>query len=365
MYIDPWQWFRDFQWQAIRDGNQRNLRLPAIYQQGWEYLESAQYDESIRVFKEGLDIAKEMNLPMWEFFFESWICEVNVLAFNYKEALDWTTRLVAKSVKPEHQEHPVRGVVYFSLAWVYFYVDAIGYEEQILQALDALEAGEMPLDEETHQRSISLRAEIAFEKDNLAQALSINDRYMNMVDGNAYRESSAYNLLRAIAYAEGDLSLALTNTLLRGSTAREANLLNTAVNSVLWEGLLLQHQGEEAKASATIQRGISEYEALNLPKQSAYYHILAEYQTAKGDYTQALSLREQQLELAKNNGSLSSEFYCHLDRCYLLNRIGQSAIEEIAFAENTANRSKKPDFLLQKLVSAKNGKTARYDWQMI
>lgn len=118
MYIDPWQWFRDFQWQAIREGNQRNLRLPAIYSQGWQYLESAQYDESIRVFKEGLDLANEMHLPMWEFFFESWICEVNVLAFNYKEALDWTTRLVAKSVKPEHQEHPCRPVVYFSLAWV-------------------------------------------------------------------------------------------------------------------------------------------------------------------------------------------------------------------------------------------------------
>lgn len=364
MYIDPWQWFRDFQWQAIREGNQRNLRLPAIYSQGWEYLEAAQYDESISVFKEGLDLAKEMNLPMWEFFFESWICEVNVLAFNYKEALDWTTRLVAKSVKPEHQDHPVRAVVYFSLAWVYFYVDAIGYEDNILQALDTLEAG-MPLDEETHHRSIILRADIAFEKDNYAQALNFNDRYMNLVDGNAYRESAGYNLRRAIAYAEGDLSLALTNTLLRGTTAREAKLLNGAVNAVLWEGLLLQYQGEEVKALATIQRGISEYEALNLPKQSAYYHVLAEYQTAKGDYTQALSLRDQQLELAKNSGSLTSEFYCRLDRCYLLNRLGQSATEEITSAENTANRSKKPDFLLQKLASAKNGKTARYDWQII
>ena len=364
MYIDPWQWFRDFQWQAIRSGNHRYLRLPDTYQRGWHYLEAAQYDESIAVFKQGIELSKEMQLPLWEFFFESWVCEVNVLAFNYKEALNWTTRLVAKSARPEHREHPVRAVVYFSLAWVYFYVDAIGYEDDILQALDSLES-DMPLDEETHHRSIFLRSEIAYEKDNHEQALSINDRYMNLVDGNAYRESSGYGLQRAVAYARGDLPSALTAARLRGTTAREAKLLNSAVNSVLWEGVLLHYQGEEAQAWSAIQRGISEYEALNLPKQSSYYHILAEYHTAKGDYPGAIILRDKQLKLAQNSGSLTSEFYARLDRACLLNRMEQSSTTEITSAENIANRSKKPDFLLQKLHPVKDGKAARYDWQLM
>ena len=363
MYIDPWQWFRDFQWQAIRDGNRHHLRLPEIYRSGWHYLETAQYDEAIPVFKEGIALSKEMQMPAWEFFFESWVCEVNVLAFNYQEALDWTTRLVAKSVRPEYQEHPCRPVVYFTLAWVYFYLDATGYEDDIIQALDTLESG-MPLDEETHHRSIFLRADIAFEKEDFATARTFNDRYLNLVEGNSYREASGYNLLRAMAYIEGDLASALSNTRLRGKTAREAKLLNSAVNSILWEGVILHYQGEEAKASAMIQRGISEYEALNLSRKSDYYHILAEYHTATGDYTQAMNLRDKQLKLAKQSGSLTSEFYCHLDRCYLLNRTGQSIIAELTSAENTARRSKKPDFFLQKLSPVRDGKTSRYSWQI-
>ena len=123
MYIDSWRWYQDFQWQAIREGNREHMRLPQLYQTGWQYLEAAQYDQSIGIFKQGIELAREMQLLMWEFFFESWVCELNVLAANYKEALDWTTRLVSKSTRPEHEDHPCRAVVYFSLAWVYFYFD--------------------------------------------------------------------------------------------------------------------------------------------------------------------------------------------------------------------------------------------------
>ena len=362
MYIDPWQWYRDFQLQALRTGNTSHLRLPQVYQRGWNHLENARYDESIQVFSEGVELAKSMQMPVWEFFFESWVCEVHVLASNYTSALDAATRLVASSVRPEHREHPCRAVVYFTLAWVYYYIDVHGYENEILQALDTLET-DMPLDEETHQRSIFLRAEIAFEKEDYRQARIFNDRYMNLVDGNAFRESSGYGMQRELAYTTGDLPAALSATRLREATARKARLLKNAANSALWEAVLLRHQGEEGKAEAAIQRGMNEYDALNLPKQASYYRILAEYQAAKGDFEASLKIRDTGLQKAIESGSLSSEFHCRLDRCYLINKLGRDVSEELAAAEKAAHRSKKPDFLLKKLNAVRDGRTVRYDWQ--
>lgn len=362
MYIDSWRWYQDFQWQAIREGNREHMRLPQLYQTGWQYLEAAQYDQSIGIFKQGIELAREMQLPMWEFFFESWVCELNVLAANYKEALDWTTRLVSKSTRPEYEDHPCRAVVYFSLAWVYFYLDAIGYETEILQALDALE-NDMPLDEETHHRSIFVRAELAYEKENYAQALAISDRYMNLVDGNPFRETSGYGMQRAVAYAQGDIQTALRAVGLREQSSRDANLLNNAANSVLWEAVLCQYDGQADKAETLIKRGMDEYTALSLPIQSSYYHILAEYETARGNYSTALEYRDQQLLLAIASGSLSTEFYCRLDRCLLLNRIGQDATDALQATEATAKRCRKPDFFLAKIAAVRAGQKTRYAWQ--
>lgn len=362
MYIDAWQWYRDFQWQAIRKGDLDLLRLPDVYQRGWQYLENAQYEQSSRVFEQGIALARELKQPMWEFFFESWVCEVNVLGANYKEALNWATRVVAKSTRPENATHPCRAVVYFSLAWVYFYIDAIGYETEIIQALDTLE-NDMPLDEETHHRSIFVRAELAYEKDNHTEALALSDRYMTLVDGNPFRQSSGYGMQRAIAYAKGDIATALGAVRLRESSSRKANLLNNAVNSVLWEGILLHYDGKIELASQTIQKGKAEYEARNLPIHSSYYHLLAEYETARGDYAQALAYRDQQLILAIESGSLSTEFHCRLDRCYLLNQLGQDVTEALAATEACAKRSRKPNFFLNKLDAIRAGQTTRFAWQ--
>lgn len=363
MYIDPWQWYRDFQIQALRTNNTRHLRLTETYQHGWNHLENARYDEAIQVFEDGVDLAKSMQIPIWIFFFESWVCEVQVLSANYLAALDSATRLVTASLRPEYSEHPCRPVVYFTLAWIYYYIDTHGYKSDILQALDTLESG-MPLDEETHHRSIFLRAEIAFENEDYEQARRYNDRYMNLVDGNPFRESSGYGLQRELAYVNGDLPAALAAGRLRELTARKAKLPTNAANSVLWEGVLLRHQSETGKAEASIQRGMSEYEALNLPKKAAYYRILAEYQVAQGDFEAAFMLRGKQLAITIASGSLIKQFHCHLERCYLLNRMGRDVSEELTAAKHTAKRSKKPDFMLEKLDAVKVGRTAPYDWQL-
>ncbi|MEM9954263.1 MAG: hypothetical protein AAF846_21820 [Chloroflexota bacterium] len=293
MYIDPWQWFRDFQWQAVRNSHFRLLRLPELYHAAWRHLENARYPQALDTFAIGVHLAQELQQPMWVFFFKSWICEVQVLSADYKSALDTTTRLVAQSVKPEYQDHPVRAAVYFTLAWVYFYVDTHGYHKDIIQALDALE-NDMLLDEETHHRSLFLRAELAFELDLWDDALSQSNYYMTLVEGNAYRQASGYGMQRSVAFAKGDLETALSANQLREKASRQASLLNNAVNCVLWDGVLHQYLGHEQEAKATIERGKAEYESLNLDKKTGYYHLLAEYETACGNYELALTYRTQQ-----------------------------------------------------------------------
>lgn len=361
-YIDPWQWFFDFELDAIRNGKTAYLDLPRAYRRAWQYLERAQYPEALENFQEGLALALSLQLPAWEFFFESWISEVYVLKTDYRQALDATAKLVTKSLRPEHRDHPCRPVVYFTLAWVYYYLDAMGYESDILTALDAFGTDTMPLDEETHQRSFFLRAELAYEKENYALAESYNADYMRRVEGNPFRESSGYGMQRLIAYCKGDLQTALEAVHLRENAARMASLPSSVANSLLWEGVILRYLGETGKAESAILRGMGDYNALNLPKHSAYYHILASYHEARGDFEQALSLRDTELELTIASGSLNIEFACRLDRSYLLNRMGKPIEAELAALKECANRSKKPEFYLQKAAAVEAGQKTRYSW---
>ena len=362
MYIDNWLWYQQFEINALLTGHNEHLRLPECYRQGWRYIEAAQYDDAMLRFKEGLSLAQDFQLPMWEFFFESWVCEIHVLSSDYTAALETTAKLVAKSTRPEHSEHPCRAVVYFTLAWVYFYLDALGYKDDILAAMETLE-NEIPLDKETHQRSFFLRAELAFEQEDYATAKQFNDEYMSRVDGEPFRQSSGYGMQRALAYAKGDLNEAMQAIQLREQAARRAKLPTAAANSVLWQAIIARYSGDTGKAEALLQKGMSEYAVLNLPKQSSYYFLLAVYHEARGDDEQALKLRDDELARAASSGSLNIEMQCRLNRLYLLNRMNYPIEAELQAAENCANKSRQPAFWLKKIEQAKSGQKTRYDWQ--
>lgn len=362
MYIDNWLWYHQFEMNALFTGKTDYLRLPECYRQGWRYIEAAQYEEALDHFREGLTLAKQLQLPMWEFFFESWVCEINILSSDYSAALENTAKIVTKSIRPEHNQHPCRAVVYFTLAWVYFYVDAIGYKEEILAAIDSLE-NDMPLDKETHQRTFFLRSELAFEQEDFVAAKQLNDEYMSRVDGEPFRQSSGYGMQRALAYAAGNLSEAMQAVYLREKTGRRAKLPTASANSVLWQAIIARHLGDNGKAEQLIQQGMSEYHVLNLPKQTSYYHLLATYHEARGDDEQALKLRDEELRVASSCGSLNIEMQCRLDRLYLLNRIKHPIESEYQAARECAEKSRKSDFWLTKLEKAKQGQKTRCAWQ--
>lgn len=362
MYIDNWQWYHQFEMQALFKGKTDYLRLPECYRQGWRYIEAAQYDDALDRFREGLTLAQQFKLPMWEFFFESWVCEINILSSNYSAALENTAKIVAKSVRPEHNQHPCRAVVYFTLAWVYFYIDAIGYKEEILAAISTIE-NDMPLDKETHQRTFFLRSELAFEQEDYPTAKQFNDDYMSRVDGEPFRQSSGYGMQRALAYAAGNLSEAMQAVQIQEQVARRAKLPTASANAILWQAIIARYLGDNGKAEQFIQQGMSEYDALNLPKQSSYYHLLANYHEARNDPEQALKLRDEELVVASSCGSLNIEIQCRLDRLYFLNRMSYPIETEVQAARECAEKSRKPNFWLAKLEKAKQGQKTRYEWQ--
>ncbi|MEL6527551.1 MAG: hypothetical protein AAFQ07_17755, partial [Chloroflexota bacterium] len=362
VYINPWTWFYDFQRQAIANRQVELLRLPRKYHEAWRYLEAAQYDDALRLFNEGIDIANELQQPMWIYFFESWLCEVYVLADDYDRALEATTRLVAKSPHPQFRDHPVQAVVYFTLAWVYSYVDGVGYQEDIIAALDTIEGGEIPLDEETHQRSIYLRAKIAFENENFDDARDYNEDYMSRVSGNPFRESSGYGMRRALAFRTGDLPAALSAAQLQEGAARQTRLLNNVIHSMLWQGILHYFMDDTVSAEQIIQRAIDERNARKLTEKVTFHHLLALYHRIRGDLDKALTIRDDELVFAIESKSLSFEFRSRLYRCYLLNALKRDANTEIADLEALAQKSKVPRLLMERVNEVKAGRTIRYDW---
>ena len=56
MRSDLWGWFNRYAAQAIREGHPLKIRMPQVYDLGWDALRAERHDDALAYFNEGLMI---------------------------------------------------------------------------------------------------------------------------------------------------------------------------------------------------------------------------------------------------------------------------------------------------------------------
>lgn len=363
MYVDLWAWFREYEMQALMKGDPLRRRLVTLAREGWQYREQADGERSILSFKEGLALAEQFNEPCWILFHKYWIAEIMFyLQHDYQGTLDYSIRLAAEARKDMYTECPVISRVFFVLANIYYLIDFWGYEQEIIDLMDYIEQ-EVAMDKDTHLRVQHMRAQADFDNEDYEASEAKTQHMLSQAQGNSFRQRSGYYMLRSIAYAKGDIPLALKYARISARHARYIQIQRSIAEGKLAEALYLKRMGNDSEGREFYFAGLGHYEQYDLPREVAYHDLCADYLELDGAKDEALKLRRDLLDIVMSKASLYNQSEAHWQYLRLLGRLGLPMDDALIEAKSLAKKMRKPQHYLDKIADIENGNYYEFAWQ--
>jgi hypothetical protein len=359
MYVDLWAWFREYALHA----NPLRQRLVTLARQGWQYREQADGEQAILAFQEGLNLARQFNEPCWIIFHQYWITEIMFyLQHDYQGTLDYSVRLAAEARKVIYADCPVRSRVFFVLANIYYLIDFWGYEQEIMELMDYIEQ-EIVMDKDTHLRVQHMQAQADFDNEDYEASEKKIQHMLSQAGDNSFRQRSGYYMLRAIAYAKGDIPLALNYAQLAERHARFVQIQRSIAEGKLAQAVYLKRMGNDTAAREYYFAGIGHYEQYQLPREVAYHDLCAEYLELNGAKDEAVQLRQDLLEIVMPKASIYNQMMAHWQYLRLLGRLALPMAEAVIAAKALAETMRKPQHYLKKVAEIEAGNYYEYAWQ--
>ncbi len=363
MRTDLWGWFNRFAVQANLEGNLQKQRMVYLYDKGWQSLRAEKHSVALNYFEEGLQLSQELNLPCFELFYDYWCAETLIFYRNdYREGLDRSIKMGARAHQERFIDCPVRGRVYYTLMYVYYAMDALGYEDKIREMIKFMDDA-IPLDDDTHHRMQYTRSSLAYVLEDYDEAERIIQEYLAITVGNAHRQSGGYNMLRMIAHARGELDKAFNFAHIGEKYARFAQLENSVALALLWQGVYALYTGDIERAAILHLQGKSHYERFDLKPLPEYYNAVCEYLELCGDIDTVLQLRREQIGAISEVGSVSYTANSHLQYVRLLGRAEKDITEALKTAYTTGDALLKPQHFNEKLQKVEAGDYHEFEWQ--
>lgn len=362
MYVDIWRWCREYDNQARREGHHQKQQLMRLLNQAERYKDRTHFDAAIGMYDEARRLAITLQEPCWELLFESLIAETHVYyRADKKTGLDMMIRAATRSYQPAYQYCLMRARVLCNLAALYFQRDFFGYEDKIREMLDIIQS-DIPLDEDSDLRMRQLEADFDFEHEHYAAAKEKTLSTMAQSHNNVFRMRTAYHVLHRLAFAEGDISLALEYARETEKYALKCITPRRTAEAILWQASY-ERRLQTASAWQTLSRGMAHYRDYELPQAGNYYTALCDYYEQDGKPEKALELRREQLLSAPDFGSVSYIVETHIDLCRLLGQMDLPLDEALQQARTSANACLKPTVYLARLQLIETGDYHEYDWQ--
>ena len=362
MYLSLWHWFNDYEDRAHQSGNRAMQKLPEMAYKAWDLLRNVEPDLALDIFKDGLKLAQDMNEPMWELFFDLWCCEILVYhKDDMKAALDQTIRVATRAHQPRYEPFPVlRSQLFFVLSNLYFMIDPFGYDDDIRSLLDFTEEA-VPMAHDTHLRILSIRSALYFEHQEYEKARQSTLEYLALAQGNARRTAGAHERLAGLAYAAGDMALALQHSEQHEQLSQYEDDKDDIALAHLWQAVFLQYQGLEALANIKHIVGEWDFAQMGYVKRSSYYDSMCAYLELTGKADEALKLRQEQI--AAKHHSIAHTAKAHLQYCRLLGRTGKDLDTALSAARNLIPEMRKPQWFERALRQIEAGEFYEFEWQ--
>lgn len=364
MYIDLWGWFREYARQARINGDHQRAQFDQIAYRGWQYRRNAQPEQAYQEFNKGVQLAQHLKEPCWELFFQYWCAEMLFYhTTDQKAALDYIMPVATRAYQEQYIHCPVRSRVYFIVTDLYYAIDFYSYHEKIREMLDYLQE-EIPIDQDTALRARHIRAEFEMEFEHYSAARDIVLEYMPEAESNDFRMRTAYNLLRKVAYAQGDIVLALQYSHQTEDYAKRTQSQGEIATQKLWQSVYHSRLGNEQAAPALYRAGIELHERYQIPLWPRYYSSVCEYLELNGKTGEALKLRQKQYENIHQYNSIYMEAGFHLDYCTLLGRIASPLLPDaLKSADALQHKMGDASLYLQRLQKIYDGMYYDYEWQ--
>jgi hypothetical protein len=362
MYQSLWGWFNNYEVNARLRGTPDMRKLPVTAYKGWELLRNIEPDLALDIFRDGLKLAHDLNEPMWELFFDLWCCEILVYhKSDMKAALDHTIRAVTRAHQPRYEPFPViRSQLFFVLSNLYFMIDPFGYADDIRQLLDFTEAS-VPMAQDTHLRILSIRSALYFEHREYEKAQESTLEYLALAEGNARRMAGAHERLAGLAYASGDVALALKHSEQHEELSEYEDDKDDIALAHLWQAVYLQHQGAETAARQKHVQGEWDFARMAYVKRASYYDSMCAYLELTNNADEALTLRREQIQAEHH--SIAHTAKAHLQYCCLLGRMGCELGTALAIARCLIPEMRKSQWFERALLQIERGEYYEFDWQ--
>jgi len=353
--VDLWKWYYDYGAYARARHDSERIRLFNFFDSGvqYRYRDPAQ---ALSTFEAGAELARQLNEPCWEVFYEHWCCEIYVFSLrDLEKGLEHSIRTFTLAHKSGYLHCPILARVYRILIDVYYIIDVEGNLEKIHQMLDYMTRN-VPLDQDTYLLTERRRAGLHYSFDEWDDAEREALKYLNLARGDYYRESDAYHFLCNIAMRQKQPERAYEYALeLERIASNKPRVVLQLAHALLAQAVYKQSIEEIEEAERLYERGTAIFHEHKAKLGLDYYDLVCIYHERMGDADTALKLRDRQLQELVESSSPSFELYCRLQRCRLLGRLGRPVAQELADAYEATKKLLKADYHTKKLKQVENG----------
>lgn len=357
-----WKWFNDYAAQASIEGHPLKQRLVQIYFEAdtmQRFLASP--EQAVKLYREGAQLATQLNEPCWELFYEHQISDLNIFSeHDYEKGRDQAVRTATRAYKDAYLTCPVRASVYHALVYVYGAIDSLGYEDKMREMMAYMER-EIPMDADIRSRLQYIRVLLAYDRRDFAACESEAQVYMSMTESDPTRQ--VYDLLMGMSYAKGELRQAIQYADHYEQWGMRFNISAVIAHARLNKAVFEQILGEPERAARHFAQGKVFYAPVGSERDPSFYDTVCRYHELIGEERYALQLREEQVADLPASLGIDQRFYPQLQYCRLLGRMGLDVTDALNVAESIANESVKPAIHLEKVNRIRNGEFFQFAWE--
>lgn len=290
---------RDFHFRAVETGDYERQQLAILWERSVEF-SYERPDEKLAILEQASALARKLNEPYWELFFDHW--KIEVLLYEKHQpavALKLAARGAFEVRKPIYDAFAYRPQITLSLTACYLKLDPIGYEKPLREAFEYARV-QCQNDEE-------LKPYFAQQWSRFLEAVGAPDA----VEANwqhlyaAYQSGTEHYVLFALVHlcstlASYDLSAARNHVgefaALGLELCRIEERDREAAIFTMWAAVAARWNGDETEAQKLYQRAYEMQKRLTSPHDAVCFAATIYHETA-GDWNAALRVVEDEIKV--------------------------------------------------------------------
>ena len=341
-----WQWMRDFHWRAVQNGDAQRMQLAILWERSVE-LSYEQPDQKLAILDQAGALARRLNEPYWDLFFDHW--KIEVLLYEKHQpaaALKLAARAAFEVRKPLYDAFSYRPQITLSLTACYLKTDPIGYEKPLREAFEYARA--------QCQSDQELRPYFAQQWSRFLEAIGAPDA----VEANwqhlyaAYESGTEHYVLFALVHlcstlASYDLPAARAHigefSQLGLELCRLEQREREAAVFTMWAAVSARWEGDEDRARERYRRAFDLQKRLSSPHNAVQFAATF-YHEAADDWNGALRVVEDEIEVLHKHDLEFLEAKRRLKQIELMRRLKRDPAKAVARLREVANRLKSHDY---------------------